>query len=291
MDVTQNESTSVDSLLYCRACLSTHGRLFNIHEYKLADAFAHITGIYVDQDQLPQSLCVYCGTQLLKSASFRNMCLHTQQSLTLELVKEKHYMEDIHKINTSNPFLDLTLTEIQTIECIDIAPADTAIECIDIAPADTAIECIDIAPADTAIECMDTPATDTNMDCIDTTDIDLPLNDIDPEDINITLEPNLDFADVDHAMRRHNPNAKSTDSKYEYNNKTSIHNNILKTNVKYVVKKTDTKIADENLKQVLNANNDLRKPSVKLNQIDGTIEITDTKMKDAKKKLNIKKRS
>ncbi|XP_063392084.1 uncharacterized protein LOC134677546 [Cydia fagiglandana] len=304
MDLTQNESSNEDPLSHCRACLSSDVRLFNMHQYKLDNAFANITGISVDKDQLQQYLCVYCGTQVLKSASFRDMCLRAHQSLTSEQAKDKINIEVIRKINSSNQFLDLTLTEIQIIECIDIAsaetaiesidviPADTAIESIDVTPANTAIESIDVTPANAAIECIDVtpantaignidvtssvdiPPTDTTITCIDTTDIDLPLNDIDPEDINITLEPNLDFADIEEKKRRNNQ------PKNGYKNKKPVlnisNNKNLKTNVKSVGKKNDEKISYEILK-VLNANDNLHKQSVKLDQTDGITEKTDSK--------------
>ncbi|XP_063545014.1 zinc finger protein 354B-like isoform X2 [Cydia strobilella] len=128
MDVTQNESSKEDPVLCCRACLTTDGRLFNIHENKLADAFAHITGTPVVKDKLPQHLCSYCGTQLRKCASFRDMCLRTQQSLAAEPLKEKLDLDGIRKISRpSNLFLDLTISEVKTVECLDLdlTPADT----------------------------------------------------------------------------------------------------------------------------------------------------------------------
>ncbi|XP_063631007.1 zinc finger protein 816-like [Cydia splendana] len=125
MEVTQNESSKEDPLLCCRACLSTDGKLFNIHENKLADAFAHITGTPVVKDKLPQHLCSYCGTQLRKCASFRDMCLRTQQCLTAESLKEKLDLGGIRQISRpSNLFLDLTISEVETAEYTDITPAD-----------------------------------------------------------------------------------------------------------------------------------------------------------------------
>ncbi|XP_061727285.1 zinc finger protein 652-B-like [Cydia pomonella] len=121
MEVTKNESSKEDPLLCCRACLSTDRRLFNIHENKLADVFAHITGTLVIKDKLPQHLCSYCGVQLRKCASFRDMCLRTQQILTIEPHKEELESDGIRKISRpSNLFLDLTITKVDTVECIDI---------------------------------------------------------------------------------------------------------------------------------------------------------------------------
>ncbi|XP_048002632.1 zinc finger protein OZF-like isoform X1 [Leguminivora glycinivorella] len=91
MDITQIQSSNEDTLLYCRACMSTD-RLFNIHEYNLADAFARITGCAVTRD-LSQHLCAYCGTLLRKCESFRDMCLHTQQCLITLQGKEEQLAE------------------------------------------------------------------------------------------------------------------------------------------------------------------------------------------------------
>ncbi|XP_063391783.1 zinc finger protein 35-like [Cydia fagiglandana] len=121
MDVTQIECSNEDPLLCCRACLSTDARLFNIHEYKLADAFTRIVGTAVTMD-MPQHLCVYCGTLLRKCASFRDMCLHTQQCLITEL-NAKLDPGDISKIN-STQVLNLTITDVKTVECIDIPLVD-----------------------------------------------------------------------------------------------------------------------------------------------------------------------
>ncbi|XP_063631022.1 GDNF-inducible zinc finger protein 1-like isoform X2 [Cydia splendana] len=125
MDIAHNaedKSPNEDALLCCRACLSTDGRLFNMYEYKLADAFAHITGTPVVKDRRPQHLCAYCGARLLKCATFRDMCLEAQQTLTLVLLKEKLNTQTISRIKPPS-IHHLTITNVETTDYID-APAD-----------------------------------------------------------------------------------------------------------------------------------------------------------------------
>ncbi|XP_063392125.1 uncharacterized protein LOC134677577 [Cydia fagiglandana] len=87
MNRTLEYSLLQDQLLCCRVCLMTDCRLYNIHEYKLADAFTRISGTPVARDKLPQYLCTYCHTLLLKCSSFRDMCLSTLELLTPALHK------------------------------------------------------------------------------------------------------------------------------------------------------------------------------------------------------------
>ncbi|XP_063371768.1 zinc finger protein 628-like [Cydia amplana] len=121
MDITPNESSNRESLVRCRACLSTERRLFNIHESKLTDAFSHISGTPVYQDHLPQFLCTFCGALLIKCASFREMCLRTQQTLVPELYKQALNTEYIHSI-PSHSIYNLTITTLEPQECLDTAP-------------------------------------------------------------------------------------------------------------------------------------------------------------------------
>ncbi|XP_048002613.1 zinc finger protein 37-like isoform X2 [Leguminivora glycinivorella] len=293
MDGTQNKKP----LLCCRACLSAGGKLFNIHEYKLTDAFTHITGITVDKERLPQHLCVYCSTQLLKSVSFRDMCWRTQQHLNLD-AEEKLTLENVRKINSSNQYLDLTLTEIQTIECMDVPSTDTAIEFIDTPPTDATTHFIE-----TTIDSVDTPA-DTTIDGNDSTDIDLPLNDIDPEGVNVTLEPNFDFTNVDDTLKKYKTVIKT-------NNRSGLdiepmyfpllgtglgHSSNSNTNVETVgdddVNKTEPIMIYENINPVLNVTNEeFRKSSLKPGQADSNIKRTDTKIKNNRNQKNKKDNS
>ncbi|XP_063630742.1 zinc finger protein 99-like [Cydia splendana] len=114
MDTTQNE-TNRDSLLCCRACLSTDYKLFNMHEHHLTGAFSCIVGTPLLQDTLPQYLCVYCQALLLKCVSFKNMCLRTQQSLLPHLFKL-----DPDCTRSSHPplrFPNLSVTQVETVDC------------------------------------------------------------------------------------------------------------------------------------------------------------------------------
>ncbi|XP_063392110.1 uncharacterized protein LOC134677565 [Cydia fagiglandana] len=118
LPVVQNTCSDQD-LLCCRACLSTDGGLYNIHEYKLADAFSAIAGTSIIRDQLPQYLCSHCRTLLMKFASFRNMCTRTQQQLLLGLQTGQLNTNYIHSIyQPSHRFFNLTITEVETIDCI-----------------------------------------------------------------------------------------------------------------------------------------------------------------------------
>ncbi|XP_063630813.1 zinc finger protein 721-like [Cydia splendana] len=118
MDITPNGSSNRDSLLCCRACLSTERRLFSIHESKLTDAFSHISGTPVYQDYFPQFLCTFCRAVLIKSASFREMCLRTQQTLTAEPYKQALNTECIRSI-PSHSIYNLTITQLEPQECPD----------------------------------------------------------------------------------------------------------------------------------------------------------------------------
>ncbi|XP_048003137.1 zinc finger protein 234-like isoform X2 [Leguminivora glycinivorella] len=100
-------SESSNSLLCCRACLSTERRLFNIHECKLTDAFYHISGALVYQDYLPQHLCSFCRATLIKCTSFREMCLRTQQTLLPELYRGgEEQLEEIAARKKSRNYLE-----------------------------------------------------------------------------------------------------------------------------------------------------------------------------------------
>ncbi|XP_061727266.1 zinc finger protein 665-like [Cydia pomonella] len=127
MDITLSKSSN-DGALWCRACLSVEGKMYNIHEYKLADAFAHIIGSPVHEDKLPQHLCAYCGTQLLKCESFRDMCLTTQRYLVTELLNKELNTYCIPKTLPFNRPFNLTTTDVRTAEFTDTPSAERLIE-------------------------------------------------------------------------------------------------------------------------------------------------------------------
>ncbi|XP_048002622.1 zinc finger protein 845-like isoform X2 [Leguminivora glycinivorella] len=115
MDMSQNERKRA-SLLCCRACLTTHNRLFSMHEYRLSDAFSSILGTPVEQDTLPQYLCVYCQAMLRKCVSFKNMCLRTQQSILAQLFKMDP--DCTQRLNHPSPYFNLSISPVKLIDCI-----------------------------------------------------------------------------------------------------------------------------------------------------------------------------
>ncbi|XP_061727288.1 zinc finger protein 652-B-like [Cydia pomonella] len=142
MDITPSESSNRDSLLCCRACLSTERRLFNIHECKLTDAFSHISGTPVYQDYLPQFLCTFCRALLIKCVTFREMCLRTQQTLLPELYRGGLNAEYIRSI-PSYSIYNLTITQLETQQYLDTVLPDVEIKVepnIDIVDIDSIIK-------------------------------------------------------------------------------------------------------------------------------------------------------
>ncbi|XP_063391782.1 zinc finger protein 892-like [Cydia fagiglandana] len=118
MNITQTSSLLHHELLCCRVCLMLDCRLYNIHEYKLADTFTRISGTAVTRDGLPQYLCAYCLVLLLKCSSFREMCLRTQKQLTPTLLKGALDTDYIRKYQLPHRSLNLTQTEVKIIELL-----------------------------------------------------------------------------------------------------------------------------------------------------------------------------
>ncbi|XP_063631015.1 zinc finger protein 354A-like isoform X2 [Cydia splendana] len=116
MNRTLINSLLQDELLCCRVCLMTDCRLYNIHEYKLADTFTRISGTPVSRDRLPQYLCAHCLTLLLKCSSFRDMCLRTLDVLTPALLKGTLDTDYVRKYQKPHRSLNLTQTELQIVE-------------------------------------------------------------------------------------------------------------------------------------------------------------------------------
>ncbi|XP_061727262.1 zinc finger protein 107-like [Cydia pomonella] len=118
MNVTETNSLLQHGLLCCRVCLMTDCRLYNIHEYKLADTFTRISGTPVSRDSLPQYLCAYCLVLLLKCASFRDMCLRTVKQLTPALLKGALDIDYIRKYQNPHRSLSLTKTQVEILELL-----------------------------------------------------------------------------------------------------------------------------------------------------------------------------
>ncbi|XP_061727236.1 uncharacterized protein LOC133532532 [Cydia pomonella] len=121
-------------LLSCRACLATDIKLFNIYENKLSEAFTHITGSPVLlSDGLPQHLCCYCRSALLKCRMFRARSLRAQHCLKavpLQIELTTDYIRTIDR--NSHQLVYLTQTKIETTDYRDILELDVKKEESDI---------------------------------------------------------------------------------------------------------------------------------------------------------------
>ncbi|XP_048003139.1 zinc finger protein 883-like isoform X2 [Leguminivora glycinivorella] len=125
MDMIHDLSVSNDSLLCCRACLATDARLFNIHDYKLSDAFYHIVGSFVYKHG-PQYLCSFCSASLLRCEAFRSKCLRAQQCLNSKEHQGELDTDYIRTIDRSSHklLLNLTTNPVQTLECVNLKPPE-----------------------------------------------------------------------------------------------------------------------------------------------------------------------
>ncbi|XP_063545029.1 putative zinc finger protein 66 [Cydia strobilella] len=125
MDMIQDLSRSHESLLCCRACLVTDTRLYNIHEYRLAEAFYRISGAFVYKDG-PQHLCTFCSAALLRCETFRSKCVRAQLCLNSKQHQGELDTDYIRTIDRASHKLlpNLTVNPVQTIECIDVKPPE-----------------------------------------------------------------------------------------------------------------------------------------------------------------------
>ncbi|XP_063391764.1 zinc finger protein 225-like [Cydia fagiglandana] len=135
MNTIQEETSNPSlKLLSCRACLATDIKLFNIYENKLAEAFAHITGSPVLlSDGLPQHLCSYCRSTLLKCRVFRARSLRAQHCLRavpLQIELTTDYIRTIDR--HSHQLIYLTQTRVETTDYRDILEVDVKKEESDI---------------------------------------------------------------------------------------------------------------------------------------------------------------
>lgn len=67
-------------LMCCRGCLGT-GRLYNMHQYGLAEPYSLLTGIELTDPNRPQQLCSMCRALLIKYSSFRRRCHEAEMLL------------------------------------------------------------------------------------------------------------------------------------------------------------------------------------------------------------------
>ncbi|XP_063371904.1 zinc finger protein 431-like isoform X3 [Cydia amplana] len=125
MDMIQDLSLSHESLLCCRACLATDARLYNIHEYRLAEAFYRVSGTFVYKDG-PQHLCTFCSAALLRCEAFRTKCVRAQLCLNSKEHQGELDTDYIRTIDRASHKLlpNLTVNPVQTVECIDVKPPE-----------------------------------------------------------------------------------------------------------------------------------------------------------------------
>ncbi|KAM3955048.1 uncharacterized protein ACR2FA_011081 [Aphomia sociella] len=78
------------SLKVCRICLVMDGKMFPIRQSKLEQAYEHLTGLSIcDEDGLPQKLCSECAHRLVSCNRFRHKSLRAN-SLMMEIVKNQN---------------------------------------------------------------------------------------------------------------------------------------------------------------------------------------------------------
>ncbi|XP_063545005.1 zinc finger protein with KRAB and SCAN domains 7-like [Cydia strobilella] len=114
MDITRK--TSKHALLCCRACLLTDCKLYDIHENNLADTFSRVSGTPVFKDKMPQHVCAYCLSFVMKCTNFRETCLRSQQCLLSALLEGEVDTERVRRIDRPTKRLNLSLTKIHVID-------------------------------------------------------------------------------------------------------------------------------------------------------------------------------
>ncbi|XP_073966416.1 uncharacterized protein [Choristoneura fumiferana] len=86
------EENSLDSLLACRICLASDGKLFNIRERGLEQVFVDIMGATLSVcDGFPQHVCVWCRALLLRARELRARCQRAEHLLKDALIHQ-HYI-------------------------------------------------------------------------------------------------------------------------------------------------------------------------------------------------------
>ncbi|XP_049884082.1 zinc finger protein 354A-like isoform X2 [Pectinophora gossypiella] len=110
-DVSVCEFGQPARVMVCRICLVTDSKLFAINKYKLEQAYQHLTGLTLNQDdKLPQMLCPECAQRLLNYNKFKNKSLRANSILN-ELVKKQDNLslKSIKSIDRHSNYLSSTL--------------------------------------------------------------------------------------------------------------------------------------------------------------------------------------
>ncbi|XP_047040078.1 zinc finger protein 62 homolog [Helicoverpa zea] len=99
------------TLKACRICLVMDVKLIPIRVCNLEQAYENLTGISLNEDKLPQKLCVECVQRLNNCSQFRLKSLRAN-SLMLEVIKKHDILtvQNIKTINRENNQLASTLS-------------------------------------------------------------------------------------------------------------------------------------------------------------------------------------
>ncbi|KAM3955046.1 uncharacterized protein ACR2FA_011079 [Aphomia sociella] len=111
VDQVESVSERVTSLEVCRICLVMDGKMFPIRQSKLEQAYEHLTGLSIcDEDGLPQKLCSECAHRLLSCNRFRHKSLRAN-SLMMEIVRNQNSLtkQSLKTINRLNSQLTSSL--------------------------------------------------------------------------------------------------------------------------------------------------------------------------------------
>ncbi|CAH2083567.1 unnamed protein product [Euphydryas editha] len=88
-------------LLVCRVCLATDDvKLYNMYKFNLIEAYKNVIGDQISKtdDGLPEFICSYCTSLLLKFAAFKEKCCHTR-SILMYASERQLTTNDIRSIN------------------------------------------------------------------------------------------------------------------------------------------------------------------------------------------------
>ncbi|CAB3252251.1 unnamed protein product [Arctia plantaginis] len=106
-------------LLTCRTCLATERKLYSIYEQNLFDAYKTLIGNEVSPfDGLPQYICNFCGTLLLKFITFRRNSEQAQNYLEHAKITKSNlttnYLISLKRSTTK--VIDITQNEISELK-------------------------------------------------------------------------------------------------------------------------------------------------------------------------------
>ncbi|CAH2217870.1 jg3654, partial [Pararge aegeria aegeria] len=121
--------------LACRVCLATDNvKLYDMCQFNFVTAYEILTGVeFTIQDGLPQHICNYCSTQLMKCITFKEKCCTTReillnaigqnQELTLESLRTINHqfaLNLVHETKYPDEYIEYTESEIkEEVDSID----------------------------------------------------------------------------------------------------------------------------------------------------------------------------